>query len=145
MPDATVAGGWLLISDRSGFSGIPNRIARVRLGKSDFMEDPVEIEDPLSLVPFTDGTPRVLVASGFGDALYVLDAETGTLEHATADSVQLPGVMASVRRGPLSGLVLVPEVEGLRTVTLGDTVIDGGVWSFGYGVEFLPGALGIAP
>jgi len=143
--DAAVAGGWALIGDVSEFSGVPTRIARVRLDDPLDVAAPVDIEDPMSIVPFPDGSARALVASGYGDALFVLDVEAGTTAQVDASRVQLPGAMVAVTRGPLDGLVLVSEVGGVRIVELGDGASDGGVFAFGSGLDALPGAIGVAP
>jgi hypothetical protein len=59
----------------------------------------------------------------------------------------VPGAAAWVSRGPLRGLVLVSEAEGLRTVMLGEgaTAEDLGRVAMGSGLSALPGAVGIAP
>lgn len=144
--DLAVAGDWALLADNAAFTEVGGRVARVRLGESPSVEAAVEVEDPMDLVPFPDGEARVLVSSGFGDSLWVLDAETGAFARVNAASVQLPGAMVAVERGSLSGLVLVSEVEGLRRVQLDDTgATDLGVWSIGNGLDALPGAVGVAP
>jgi hypothetical protein len=143
--DAAIVGDWVLLADNAAFTDIPNRIARVALGEPLEVASPVGVEDPISMVPFPDGSARALVASGFGDALYVVDADAGTASRVAASGVQLPGAMVAVERGPLAGLVLVSEVGGLRVVRLGDAVVDDGVWSLGAGLDALPGAVGVAP
>ncbi len=141
--DAAIVGDWALVGDISEFSGVPTRVARVRLGDTLVAEGPVEVEDPMSIVPFPDGSARALVASGYGDALFVLDVEAGSTTRAM--SSQLPGAMVAVTRGPLDGLVLVSEVGGVRLVRLGDDAEDLGVFSLGSGLDALPGAIGVAP
>jgi hypothetical protein len=142
--DVAVAGGWAVVGDINEFSGYPTRVARVNL--SDMTaETTVDIEDPISMVPFPDGSARVLVASGYGDALLVLDIETGNTSTVSASRVQLPGALAAVKRGPLAGRVLGSEVGGVRMVDLGDSVTDLGVTSLGSGLGSLPGAIGVAP
>ncbi|MDP2316587.1 MAG: hypothetical protein Q8P41_27080 [Pseudomonadota bacterium] len=144
--DAAIVGDWLLISDISEFSGVPTRVARVRLGDGLAVESSVEIEDPMSLVPFPDGSARVLVASGYGDAYFVLDADAGTTTSVSASRVQLPNALVPVTRGPLDGHVLGSEVGGLRQLQLGaGGVTDLGVYSLGDGLDALPGAIGVAP
>lgn len=143
---ATIAGEWLLIADNNEFSGYPTRVARVELRTPPAIASVVEIEDPVALVPFPDGSARALVASGYGDSLYVLDAAAGRVSRVSARGVQLPGAMSSVRRGPLAGRVIVSEVEGVRSVQLGSGgATDLGVTALGSGLDSLPGAVGVAP
>jgi hypothetical protein len=142
---AAMAGSTVLIADNNEFSGYPTRVARVRVGDTLSPEAPVEVEDPVALVPFPDGSARALLASGYGDALYILDADAGSVARVSARSVQLPSSMATVKRGPLAGLVLVSEVGGVRRVQLGDDAVDLGVLGFGSGLDGLPGAIGVAP
>lgn len=144
--DAAVVGDWVVVGDISEFSGVPTRVARVRLGDDLVVEEPVDIEDPISLVPFPDGSARVLVASGYGDAYVVLDVEEGSTTPVSAGRVQLPGAMVAVTRGRLDGLVLGAEVGGIRLLTMdGEGAWDGGVFAFGDGIDDIPGALGVAP
>ena len=143
--DAVLAGGTLLVGDNSSFSEVPNRVARVGLDGE--VATTVQIEDPFAMAPFPDGSDRALVASGFGDALYVLDASTGrTTTVATSPRVQIPGSMVQVTRGTLTGLTLVSEVGGVRLVQLSSSgATDRGVTSLGGGMDALPGAIGVAP
>jgi hypothetical protein len=143
--DAVLAGSTLLLGDNGAFSGIPNRVARVGLDGS--VRDPVELEDPMGMAGFPDGSARALVASGFGDALYVFDASSGRATTlSTSPRVQLPGPAAQVTRGALAGLTLVSEVGGLRSVQLSASgATDRGVFSLGSGTEHMVGAIGVAP
>ena len=143
--DAARVGDTLLLGDNSLFSGIPNRVARVGLDGT--VAAPVEVEDPVALAPFPDGSARALVASGYGDALLVLDVAAGrTSTVSTRPRVQLPGSMAQVTRGRLAGLTLVSEVGGVRLVALSAAgATDAGVVSLGTGTENMVGAVGVAP
>lgn len=143
--DAILAGDTVLVGDNSSFSEVPNRVARVGLDGE--VATTVAIEDPFAMAPFPDGSDRALVASGFGDALYVLDASTGrTTTVSTSPRVQIPGSMVHVTRGALTGLTLVSEVGGVRLVQLSSSgAADRGVTSLGSGMDGLPGAIGVAP
>jgi hypothetical protein len=143
--DVVLAGSTMLLGDNGAFSGIPNRIARV--GVDGRASAPVELEDPMGMAPFPDGSARALVASGFGDALYVLDAASGRATTlSTSPRVQLPGPAAQVTRGALAGLTLVGEVGGVRSVQLSASgAVDRGVFSLGSGTEDMVGAIGLAP
>ncbi|MFN7147160.1 MAG: hypothetical protein ACK4YP_25555 [Myxococcota bacterium] len=144
--DAAVVGEWVVLGDISEFSGIPTRVARVRLGDELVAEEPVDIEDPISLVAFPDGSARALVASGYGDAYVVLDVAEGSTSPVSASGVQLPGSMVAVTRGSLDGLVLGAEVGGIRLLQLdGEGAWDGGVFAFGSGIDHIPCVLGVAP
>jgi len=98
----------------------------------------------------------VLAMSGYGNALFVLDRDDGNAttpfsnrgELAYAGGKpQLPGAAALVDRGALSGVVLVTEVAGIRTVWMkaDGTVTDLGVTSLGDGFTGMPGAIGVQP
>lgn len=144
--DSAVVNDWIIVGDISEFSGIPTRIARVRLGETLVAEEPVDFEDPISLTAFPDGSARALVASGYGNAYYVLDVERGTTTAVSASGVQLPGSMVAVSRGSLAGLALVSEVGGVRLLQItGEGATDEGLFAFGTGIEDIPGAVGVAP
>lgn len=144
--DAALVGDWALLADNSAFSGVPTRVGRVRLGDALTVEPAVEIEDPMSLVPFPDGSARALVASGYGDAYFVLDADAGTTSPVTASRVQLPSALVAITRGGLDGRVFGSEVGGVRQLRMSAAgVADLGVFSLGEGLDALPGAIGVAP
>jgi hypothetical protein len=143
--DAAIVGDWILVADNSEFSGVPTRVGRVHLGDTLTVSDAVDVEDPMSIVPFDDGTARALVASGYGDAYFVLDADAGEAARVSASGVQLPSAMSALRRGGLAGRVWASEVGGVRQLQLGDTVEDLGVYSLGGGMTGLPGAVGVEP
>lgn len=157
-PWAFVAGvAWVgsdvLIGDNSFFSAAPNRVAA--LSTAGGVLTPVamlnDIEDPVAIgaSPYGDAA---LVASGFGDALVLLDRSTGTwIERGaiatTGGSPQLPGGIAVIGRGSLRGLAIVAEVSALRRVQLepGAVAIDLGPTSTGAGVENIVGMIGVQP
>jgi hypothetical protein len=138
--------GLLLVGDHDEFSGRPNSIAIAQvLGAAPILLGSVEVLDPFSLLFAPDGS-SALVVSGYGDALYFLDPfaqELGEVDYRGAGP-QLPGSAVLLGRGPLAGLALVAELEGVRLVDL-SSQIDLGLTSTGSGFEDMPGALGIQP
>lgn len=152
----TAGGDYFLIGDNSQFSGVPNRVAVVAVTGSSLAAVQVltPLEDPFSIVasPFDDGA---LVVSGFGDAIFELDFDSanasrfsnaGELSY-TGGAPQLPGDAVMIDRGPLRGLVLVSENQGVRRVrfTGGGVIEDLGLTSFGTGVPAIVGAIGVQP
>lgn len=145
----------LLVGDNSFFSGLPNRVA-VAAVTGDGLE-PVQvledIDDPVDIVasPFGD---RALVLSGYSDALFVLDYSAGAGEPYSysgelsyiGGSPQLPTAADQITRGPLKGLVVLTENQGLRRVRFSEgEVSDLGLVSFGSGLDWIPGAVGVQP
>ncbi|HND34269.1 MAG TPA: hypothetical protein PLA94_29910, partial [Myxococcota bacterium] len=146
-------GRYLLISDNSEFSGVPTRIAVVEVGENSLIPVQVlDIEDPVGLFVAPDDD-RVVVLSGYGDALFVLertDNEAAPYVDTGAPSYrggrpQLPGVGALIERGDLKGLLLLTEVEGVRQVQIQGGVEDWGLVESGPGLEDIPGAMGVMP
>jgi hypothetical protein len=145
----------LLVGDNSFFSGIPNRVA-VGAVTDDGLA-PLQvldgIDDPIDIVasPYAD---KALVLSGYSDALFVLDYDPGAAEpysyagelSYSGGSPQLPTAADQVTRGSRKGLVVLTENQGLRRVQFSDGgVEDLGPDSFGSGLEWIPGAIGIQP
>ncbi len=161
--DAFVAGvgltsdGWLLIGDNNEFSGLPNRVAAVRVS-GDQLEATVVVDDvfdPVAIVPNPIG-PGALVASGYGDRYLLLGQDddgavpwfiAGQVQEAGQEGVQLPNAAVAVTRGPLAGTVLAVEVGGIRTLTFDPTggATLGGVVSFPGTYASIPGAIGLQP
>lgn len=148
-------GKFLLIGDNSAFSGIPNRVGVAsvgpQLGAVQVLSD---IEDPYALAtsPHDD---LALVASGFGDAIFLLDydpagsppfAYRGELSYASTGP-QIPGALDMVRRGALDGRVLIGDVRGLYQVQFvgGATLLDLDVFDLGGGTESIVTGVGIQP
>ena len=146
-------GAFFLIGDTSQFASVPNRVAVVpvtgeALGTSYVIAN---VMDPLALIasPFTDD---VLVASGFGDALYTLHRDPdgmwrdkGEITYQGAKP-QLPGGAVRIEAGALAGTVLVGENLGVRRVELGaNGVTDHGLYSLGTGTANIVGAVGVTP
>lgn len=153
----TADGTLALLGDVSEFSGRDTAIAVMEVQGDALVRRQVitPFEDPVSLVAAPQGG-TLLAASGYGDALWVLEQVPGQPEapirvrgrlDTPGGKPQLPGSMVILERGPLSGRVLVAEVTGIRQVHLGadGSATDLGVTSLGGGVEGLPGALGIQP
>lgn len=153
--DAAFIDGLILVADYSEFSGVPTRIAAVR-AQTDGLEAAqiLDIEDPITIVPSPWGG-QVLVVSGYGDALFLVsvdaDADAPLAEVTELDYAggrpQLPGAAALLRRGSLSGLVLVAETEGVRAVSLGPdgAAEDLGLTTLGTSFEGIAGAVGVQP
>jgi hypothetical protein len=146
-------GSAFLVGDTSVYGNEPNRIAVVpvsgtTLGTPSMIPN---IEDPITLLPspFAD---KVLVVSGFGDALFQLVGTSGTWTSAGQLSYvgakpQLPGGAVMIERGALKGLVLVAENEGVRRVEMfaSGNIVDRGLYSLGSGLPNSPGAIGVTP
>jgi hypothetical protein len=150
-------GAFGLISDVSEFSGVPNRIAVVALGAS---VTPVQVitpvDNPVSMLasPFNN---RILVASGYGNALRSLRPTPSSSSGQFVDDgaltykgkkPQLPGDMVMVGRGKLRGRVLLSEVDGVRQVQFAQDdapPADLGLFDLQGGVESIPGAIGVQP
>lgn len=133
---------YLFIADYSEFSGVPTRVAVVDTRDQLEPYAVIDVEDPVALVPAGD---LVLVLSGYGDAVYAIDADGGTSARWVSQS-ELPGGGASITRGNLDGLVLVAEVSGVRTLRVtGSDVSDEGVFSLGSSYEGITGAVGVQP
>lgn len=145
-----------LVGDNNAFSGLPNRIAVVRLdGDTVTPASTISpIEDPYDMVasPFGDA---VLVVSGTGDALVVLDVDPqadppvsvrGELEYVGAGPL-LPGKAVMIERGTLAGRVLVAELSSIRQVQFGRDghVTDVGSFDLGEGFAASVGAVGVQP
>lgn len=154
---ATPDGRYVLLGDNDEFSGEPNRVAIVSVEGDDLSVPQIlsPLEDPVVLLAAPEGG-TVLAVSGYGNALFILDRNDST--PATPYSVrgevayqggrpQLPGAAVMVERGPLSGLVLVTEVEGVRSVRLqaDGSVDDLGLTSLGDSFLGMPGAIGVQP
>jgi len=145
----------LLVGDNSAFSGIPNRVAVAAVSGAGL--EPLQvldnIDDPVDIVasPFAD---KALVLSGYSNALFVLDYQAGAAQPYSLEgepsyqggSPQLPAAASQVTRGPLMGLVVITENQGLRRVQFSaGAVEDLGLSSFGSGLDYIPGAIGVQP
>ncbi len=146
----------VIVADNSAFSGVPHRVAAVPvtangLGSAQTLTG---VDDPYSIAvsPFDDA---VVVTSGFGDGIFVLDLDTssasplslrGELPYDGA-SPQLPGALTMVERGVLDGLVLIADVRGVYAVQFGPNaeVDDLGVFDLGGGVENVVAGIGVQP
>jgi DNA-binding beta-propeller fold protein YncE len=143
-----------LVGDVSQFSGIPNRIAVVGVDAGSVRPlGKLSVEDPeaIAVSPFGD---VAVVASAFGDKLFVLDAGgaqgawrvRGEVAYMGARPM-LPGDVATIDRGMLRGRVLVSENVSIRQLAFRDTgaVDDLGSLAFGSGLQNIGGAIGITP
>lgn len=145
----------LLVGDNSMFSGVPNRIAVGAVTADGIAPLQVleNIDDPIDIVASAWGD-RALVLSGFSDALLALSYEPGAAApyrnlgelSYTGGSPELPTAADQVTRGPLKGLVVLTENQGLRRVRFEQgAVTDLGRFTFGSGLEWIPGAIGVQP
>ncbi|MAQ18507.1 MAG: hypothetical protein CMN30_27370 [Sandaracinus sp.] len=137
----------------SQFDTVPNAVAVTTLTASPTLAQTVEVPDPTSIVvsPFED---RVLVVSGFGDAIfqyaYATDAAMplsalGEVEYATRGPA-IPTIADMVTVGDDAGLVLVSENVAVRRLRFTEgAVTDLGPFELGEGNESIAGALGIQP
>jgi hypothetical protein len=144
---AAMAGDVLIVGENSQFSGQDNRIAAARLGGGFAPAGERLVEDPYGLAAGPDGD-AILVASGFGDALYA--APIGAGDPAVGALVEvarppLPGGIVVVRDGADAGLALLPENTGIHLAKFlgGGDVEDRGTFAFGSGLDDIPGAIGI--
>ena len=146
-------GRYLLIGDISEFSGVPTRVAVVEVGPSSLTPVQIlDVEDPVGLFVSPDDD-RVVVLSGYGDALFVLERtdndaapykDTGEPAYR-GGRPQLPGAGALIERGTLKGLLMLTEVEGVRQVQIQGGVEDWGLVQSGGGWQDIPGAIGVVP
>ncbi len=153
---SAVSGDFFLIGDYQGISeDPPNRIAVVEIGDAALttVQTIEPLLDPVALVPSPEGDV-VLAVSGFGDAIFVLDRESGSPPFSLRGelvydgaSPQLPGGAALIERGDLAGLVVVAENQGVRRVRMegGGVVTDLGLTALGDGFDAITGAIGVQP
>lgn len=158
--EASVGGGYwsaerntLWIGDTSQFSGIANKVAIVSTvgGLSNVGSVVIDDVAAIRVSPFAD---LGVVASGFGDAIFVVDRGGTAGAYQVAGKVaymgaapQLPSGMAMIERGALKGHVFVAEVSGVRHLVFGSAggVTDVGSFGFPSGTDGIVGAIGIAP
>ncbi len=150
----TRGGSHLILGDNSAFSAVPNRVASVQitpggLGEVQVLDD---IEDPYSIAvsPYDDA---IVVTSGFGDAIFVLDYDPAAAQPLTlrgelaGSSPQLPGALATVARGMLDGHVLIADVRGVYRVQFGANamVTDLGIVDLGGEIADIVAGVGVQP
>jgi len=145
---------YALVADNNEYSRPPNRVMVAAVGEDEIV--PVQaftpIPDPVAMVASPFGGP-VLVTSGYGNAIFVLDYDPhdrvapfsfrGELAYHGAPP-SLPGVAVCIERGRHAGRAFIAESDGLRRVDFLPTaggVVDRGVWK----MDVSPGALGVAP
>ena len=139
------------VGDTSGFSSVPNSVAIANLAGNAFggAVERVEIEDPLAILADPDHD-QVLVVSGFGNAMFVVDRPVTTWRTREVTYMgqkpQLPGGAVMVDQGMLRGHTFVAENTGVRHVRFTATgVEDLGEFSLGMGIENSTGAIGVTP
>ena len=150
----SVDGKTFLIGDTSQFGSAPNRVAIVTVQGNNLMPaGTVDVEDPEAIVTSPFGNVAV-VASAFGDALFVLDdggtagawRVRGEVTYQGA-APMLPGDLAMIERGDLRGRVLVSENVSVRQLQFraDGSVEDLGSLAFGSGLQNIGGAIGVTP
>ncbi len=139
------------VGDTSGFSSVPNSVAIASLAGNELSGgvERVAIEDPIAILADPEHD-QVLVVSGFGNAMFVVDRPVTTWR--TREVVymgvkpQLPGGAVMVAQGMLRGHTFVAENTGVRHVRFTATgVEDLGEFSLGAGIENATGAIGVTP
>jgi len=154
----TPDGKYVLLGDNAAYSGIDNRVAVLHVDGATLIhrQTLTPLLDPISMVPSPYGS-TVLVVSGFGDGIFVLDYDPanatspftvrGELAY-DGKKPQLPGQAVMIERGALTGRVLVAENTAVRMVQFtaqGAGVMDLGPWSTGAGLAAITGAIGVQP
>ena len=134
----------ILVGDTNSFSGLGNRVVHFTLTDESNGTNPtstlvqtLNIEDPVAIA--LQGQ-WALIASGFGNALYLYNTNTQILEETSlSSSSQLP--FSIVQH---NGKLYVGEYNGIRQVTVSDdgTVSDEILMS-GSGIEGIFGPFGI--
>jgi DNA-binding beta-propeller fold protein YncE len=143
-------GTTLFVGDTSGFSSAPNSVVIANIDGSTFGEKQrIDIEDPFAIVADPD-RQQTLVASGFGDAVFVLDKPTTAWRSREVTYVggkpQLPSGMTLINAGSLRGRILLAELSGVRQLRFTDTgVEDLGRFTIGMEIEDSTGAIGVTP
>jgi hypothetical protein len=142
----TADGRWLLIGDNGQFSTYPNRVAIIEVqGDTLTRRQVIEIEDPISIVAAPGGA-LALVASGFGDALWVLSRGPDGFTARELGSSPLPGTAVVIERGALTGRVFLGDNDGIRRLRFTEEgVEDLGTTALGTGIEAVPGSIGVQP
>lgn len=148
-------GNFVLVADNAAFA-IGNRVSVVDLVPATpvHVQTIGAIEDPIGLAvsPYGD---LVLVASGFGNAVFVIDYDGGALPPFggpveltyTGAGPQLPGAMVTMTRGEVDGLVLMAELSGIRRIRFDGSgeVTDLGLADSGGGIDRIVGPIGFPP
>jgi hypothetical protein len=143
----------LWVGDNNQFIANPNQVVIVSTTGALTTVGAVEINDPAAIrvSPFAD---VAVVASGFGNALFVVDRGGAGGAYRVAGQVTysggrpaLPSAMASVDVGALRGHVWVAENVSIRHLqfTSAGGVTDLGSFTLAGEVDAIPGAIGVAP
>jgi len=142
---------YALAADYSPWSGLPNRVAAVALdGDAPEPVQVIEIYDPVAILasPFDD---LLLVSSGYGDAIESITYDPDAAEPfgvgRTVATSALPADGVVLTRGPLIGLTMIAENQGVRGLQFegGGEAADLGMLYEGDGLEAIPGAIGVQP
>lgn len=174
-PPAYMGGGDTFGDDNQGFSGFAlshdgatvfvgdsnvtgnNRVAIGTVGATSVtaLTTITMITDPSGIVASPFGDVAIVTSSQPpGEGVYVLDKQgpsstwrnRGELTYVNG-TAELPGDMAMIERGTLTGRVLVSELSRIRVVSIASsgTVTDVGSVVFGDGLEHIGGAIGVQP
>lgn len=163
--DKAIVGGFavthdrsaMLIGDTDAYSGIPNRVGVVKITATALTPATVitPIVDPEAIVASPYGNVAIVTSTADGDAIYVLDDNAGAgwrnrgkVTYKGA-SPQIPGDLAQIARGALTGRVLVAELSSIRQLQFGQdgSVTDEGSLTFGgdNDIDQILGAIGVTP
>ncbi len=147
----------LFIGDTNSFSGVPNRIAVVKVGGSELAPASVltPVSDPEAIVASPFGNVALVSSTQDGDAILILDdggtnnawRVRGPVTYNGAPPM-LPADMAPITRGALEGHVLVVELSSVRHLRFDEQpagVTDLGSLAFGDGIDDILGAIGVTP
>lgn len=151
----TADGKYLLIADNNGFSATAgDRVAVVEVGAQSLTPALVlSIKDPSSIVTSPHDN-AALVLGPIPNAITVLDYAPGGSPIfkvrgplATSSAPQLPVDAVMVRRGALTGRVLITENTAIRQAQFeaSGQVTEIELFDLGSGSESIPGAIGIQP
>ena len=148
----TADGATFLVGDTSQFANVANRVAAVKVTATGLAKgDVVPVEDPAAIAASPFGNVAI-VASAFGDAIFVLDVNNGAWRVRgqvayLGASPMLPSDLASIDRGALRGHVLVSENVSVRHLAFRENgnVDDLGSFAFGSGLQNIAGAIGVTP
>ena len=148
----TADGATFLVGDTSQFSGVPTRVAAVKVTATGVAKgDVVDVEDPAASAASPFGNVAI-VASAFGDAIFILDVNAGAWRVRgqvayAGGSPKIPSDVAQIDRGALRGHVFVSENVGVRHLAFRESgsVDDLGSLAFGSGLQNIAGAIGVTP
>jgi hypothetical protein len=152
----TADGRYVLAADANIFSSTGSRVAVVEVlatGKLRAAQVLTGLKDPATVItsPHND---TALVVGCEANKINVLDYNPASATPfsvrgaaTTSTTPQLPSAAVMIRRGTLTGRVIVAENVSLRQLQLdkGGAVKEAQLFALGAGVTAIPGALGVQP